>query len=881
MKLQKSSEELLETLPGVLRVEVQGREAKEVRVYLDIPKISDLGLSLGQIKASLDAANRFSKAGAIAGEQGYFDLKVPSTLTNLEEILKLPIISDGFRNVYLKDIAKVQTGFEASSSIARLEGKQTVSLNIIKNTSANVIDTVRSVKNLVESQRNSLPEELEIVYTKDDSVNVENFFNELRDNVFLATVIVFFITALFVNMRDAFLVGLAVPITFLLSLFILDYTGYTLNIVVLFALIMSVGMLVDGAIITVEYARRKLQQGLSKQQAYLDATSYMSVPIILGILTTLVVFVPLLFMPEIIGEFLRFIPITLIIVLGISAIVSLVVIPSIGILLPYFGRPKEPEDEYAFLQKPLMRSYKNIIQACVLHPWLTLAIMASSSAGIIYLYSNNNVGTIFFPQGEPLSSEIQIRARGNLSLQERQEIAIQFENILERVPALTSYITNIYFRSSSQDALQDEIGRIFLEYEHWSERPSVASINFLILQELGSIPGVEVAIKNASSGPPQGKDINIAVSGSNQQIVKKMSRLVEEYLGNQSFLSSVSSNLPLNQIEYSVKINRQRLQELGIATQEISALMQMYSNLGYEATSFIPDTATDKINIVLRAAEFRHNLESIENIRITTPFGLVPMHSVADIQATSKSGQIFRKDERPEFSIEASFDSQIAGMVLNEYKKQLAGELDALFSAREEVSWSYGGDAKTQAVIASFMGKAFAASIFLLIALLMYQFGSFRSLLVIQVAIFLAIVGVFLGLYLVQAPYGIVMSSIGIITLAGVVINHNIVLLDTFRKLRESGKSATQAAILSSCLRFRPILLTVSTTVLGLIPMVYRIGVNFIEPSISLSAPSSEMWAQLSTTIAGGLSFSALVSLLITPSLLAFRENYAFKKRQG
>ncbi|TBR42160.1 efflux RND transporter permease subunit [Marinomonas agarivorans] len=879
--LASDLQETVETIPGVLEAEISGDREELAEIVISPQQLETYNLSLSEVANVFASNNQLVAAGTLDTGAGRFSLKVPGLLKTESDIFNLPIKADGDKVVLLKDIATGQLTFKDPQSYARLNGKTSITLGVSKRVGANTINIIEATKKAVVEESQNWPKEVQYTLTQDESKEISRSLNDLFNNVVSATLLVMIVIVAFLGVRTSLLVGLAIPGAFLMGILILHLQNYTLNIVVLFALILSVGMLVDGAIVVTEYADRKLSEGASKVQAYSEAAQRMAWPITASTATTLAVFMPLLFWPDIIGEFMRYMPITIIATLSSSLIMALIVIPTIGSIIGKKGAYSAANQRTLTLTETgdltqltgVTGGYTRLLTKLIKRPWLVLISCIALLIITIFVYGKFGKGVEFFPASEPEFASLEIRARGDLSLDEKDDIVRQIESLIIGHPDLKSVISTTVAKPGNQGS-PDSIGTLSLEFIDWYERRPAEEILAEIRQRTDLVRGVVIEAKVDQGGPQSGTDIELELSSDFSNILDQTAdRIIEEF-SQRDEIVTVNDNRSLPGIEYQINIDRAQASRYGVDVSTLGNVIKLVTN-GITVTDFLPEGADDQIDVTIRYPVNNRSLEQLDNIMIPSNVGPIPISNFIDRRAMDKQGNINRVDGKKVVNINADVKD---GLVVDNVIKAIAAELEEV-GLPKEVNYRFRGNTEDQQKSSNFLASAFGVAFFIMAIILVTQFNNFFQCILILSAVIFSTMGVFIGLLAKGEPFGIVMSGVGVIALAGVVVNNNIVLIDTFNSLRAQGMMVKEAAIRTGAQRLRPVLLTTATTILGLLPMVYQLNIDLVGQAISVGAPSAQMWTQLSTAIAGGLLFATPLTLLLTPCLLVLGYRRSERKR--
>jgi multidrug efflux pump len=867
--LAEAARDALEAIPGVLEVDVGGAREEFMEVLIDPTVFQTYNLGFEEVINQIQRNNRLIAAGAIETGGGRIVLKVPGLIEDLDDVLAMPIKVRGDTVVTFGDVGVIRRTFEDPSSFARVDGQPALSLEVKKRSGANIIETVEAVRASLDEQRSDWPESVELTFLQDQSKEVRDLLSDLEANVIAAVILVMIVIVAALGLRSAILVGLAIPGAFLAGVIALWAMGYTMNIVVLFSLILVVGMLVDGAIVTTEFADRRLQEGASPREAYSEAAKRMAWPVIASTATTLSVFFPLLFWTGLVGEFMKFMPITVILTLTASLFMALIVIPVLGGLIgrrqPQSAAAKEalhaaehgdPRDIGG-----MTGAYVRLLHWAILRPGATVLLAVALLTGGFGLYAQFGRGLAFFPTVEPDAMLVEVRSRDNLSIWERDTLVRVVE---ERLIGLAG-VDAVYARSTMSAGQGDEetIGTIQLDLSEWDTRPKAEAIGEEIRAFMADIAGVDVQVRTESGGPTTGKPVSLELRASDPAV---QGAAVEQVLGIMARIggfTDVTDTRPLPGVEVEILVNREEAARFGADVSLLGQAVQLLTQ-GITVADYRPDDADGALDIRVRFPGEARSLAELSGLRVPTAAGLVPISNFVTFAPSERVGVIRRIDERRVVTIEADV---APGMLVNDQISALEAAL-AEADLPEGVTYAFGGEAEDQEEAMRFLIAAFVAAVALMLVILVIQFNSFAQAGIVMSAIVFSIAGVLLGLLVTGRPFGVVMGGIGVIALAGIVVNNNIVLIDTYNALLRAGLAPLEAALRAGAQRLRPVVLTSVTTALGLMPMVIGVNLNFATREVVYGAPSTQWWTELSAAIAGGLVVATILTLVVTPAML-------------
>ena len=867
--IARDLEEKIETIPGVLDVETSGKREELMEVLVDPLAMESYGLTQNELFNLVARNNKLVAAGALQSGQGRVPVKVPGVFESVADVLSLPVKVDGERVVHFGDIADVRRTYKDATSYARINGQPAIALEVVQRTGANIILTIERVRAVVEEEQRLWPTGVAVTYSRDSSRDIKNMLTDLQNNVISAVLLVLIVIIGILGVRNALLVGIAIPGSFLTGILLIGVGGLTINIVVLFSLIMAVGMLVDGAIVVTELADRKMAEGLDRRAAYSEAARRMAWPIIASTATTLAAFAPLVFWPGITGEFMKYLPLTLIAVLSASLLMALVFVPTLGSMIGKTGalnakaRERLAAAEIGDLNTigGFTGGYIRFLNKALSFPLLTAGAVTALLVLVFVLYGRFGHGVEFFPEVEPEFARINIAARGDLSVGEKDALVSKVERRILDMPEFES----VYARTGGggRGAREDQIGSIALQLVDWEFRRPAAEILEEVRERTADIAGVVIDTKTPRAGPGGEKPIVIELSSRDQGALTAAVARVRAVLDGMDGLEDVEDSRPLPGIEWRIGVDRAQAARFGADVTLVGNTIQLVTN-GIKIGEYRPDDAEEEIDIRVRYPLGSRNLDEIDKLRVPSDNGPIPITNFVDRTPAQKVGTIERTDMRRTMTA----SSDVAPGVLADVKvRELRDRLMEL-TPDPRVSITFRGDKEDQDEASAFLSRAMIVAVFIIAIILVTQFNSvFQGLLILTEVLF-STGGVLLGHLVMNMPFGIVMSGIGVIALAGIVVNNNIVLIDTYNNLRAHGVEYLEAVLRTCAQRLRPVLLTTITTILGLMPMVLGININLVERHLTIGGPSSQWWVQLSSSVAGGLAFATVLTLLLTPALI-------------
>ena len=953
MRLARDLQDAIEGIPEVLEVEIGGDRDELVEIIVDPESIESYGLDAASVINLLTRSNQLIAAGALDTGLGRFAVKVPGLFETVDDLLDMPIKVNQDAVVKFRDIASVRRNFRDRETLARVNGQPAVALEISKRTGENIIETVEKVRDVVAIERADWPATVTVTFSQDKSLQIKDMLRDLQNNVLSAVLLVMIAVIAALGLRSGILVAIAIPGSFLTAILVLNALGLTVNIVVLFSLILSVGMLVDGAIVVTEYADRKIREGEPLSSAYAMAAKRMAWPITASTATTLAAFAPLLFWPGLVGQFMKFLPITLVATLTASLAMALLFVPVVGarfatitrgvvlvvciagggalagtatfFLLsqvfaltpgPVVGLPtaaaaiagavmglrlglriaqraynavtKVPSAEEIAKYRAVADDgdidlsqlsggtglYVRVLSRALTAPGWILSAAVVLLVGSWALYGALGKGVEFFPDVEPEQAAIQIHARGNLSVTEKAQLVGEVERRVLELRDERGELDSVYTLAGNlqnrDDDAEDIIGTVNVEFADWQQRRGADVILADIIERSSDLAGIIVETRKEEAGPPVGKPVQVQLTSRYPELLAAEVGRVRDFIETLSGLKDIQDSRPIPGIEWELSVDRAQAAKFGADITLIGNAVKFVTN-GMKVTDFRPDDSDEEIDIVARYPIADRTIDQLDEIRIQTSEGMVPISNFVTRTAKPRTGLLKRVDTLRMMSVQADVQP---GVLPDNIARQIKAWLPTS-NIDPRVEIEFRGEDEEQRAAQDFLKKAFAVALFMMAIILVTQFNSFYSALLILSAVIMSTVGVMLGLLIIGQPFGIVMSGIGVIALAGIVVNNNIVLLDTHDRLRKQIADPMQAILLTGAQRLRPVLLTTVTTILGLMPMVLQINIDFVSREVSVGSPSTQWWVQLATAIAAGLTFSTVLTLIITPSALMARENVA------
>ena len=972
-RIAEDLQEEIEGMDAVLEAVIAGNRKEMMEVVIDPLRLEAYNVTAGELISVVRNNNQLIAAGEVDTAQGSFSVKIPSSFDEPRDIYNLPVKTNGDRVITLGDLADIRLTFEDRVGTARYNGETTVALQVVKRKGFNLIKTAAAIRALIEEAETTWPPELraavDIGSSNDQSRVVASMVSQLEGSVLTAIALVMIVVLASLGTRAALLVGFAIPTSFLLCFVLLAVMGITISNIVMFGLILAVGMLVDGAIVVVEYADKRITEGEGPMRAYVEAAKRMFWPVVSSTATTLCAFLPMLFWPGVPGQFMGMLPVTLIFVLSASLIVALVYLPVVGgvsgrmgrgfdgaaavlrarlpwilraALVPvciyamFLGAMQTVNPDYLFgldaasmgalaalpgalmfllaafaasvamgaakihrAAKKVRSGYRRtnfgfLVKLMVANPIMPLVMIFGVfffAFSVFEYFGENNRGVEFFVESEPEQAIVYVKARGNLSLPEKDRILKEAEAIVLAHPGVESVFAfagagGLNQNTSGAEKPKDTIAQIQLETIPWENRRDRPELDGnLIMKELiaalEELPGIQIEVLGIERGPASNKPVHLRLTGDNWPELLRVTQEMRNVFDQTEGLTLVEDTRPLPGIDWQIDVDVEKAGRYGADVATVGAMVQLVTR-GILLDTMRVETSDEEIEIRVRLPEKDRVLSTLDGLKLRTREGLVPLSNFITRQPVQKLAEINRIDQKRYFDIKAGV---LPGLSRSE--TDAAGvEKDILINANERiafltryleanplppgVSWEWTGDQEDEAESQAFLSKAFIAALSLMFIILLAQFNSFFNSFIVLLAVVLSTVGVLIGMLVMQQAFSIIMTGTGIVALAGIVVNNNIVLIDTYQELSRY-MPRIEAIIRTAEQRIRPVLLTTITTMAGLAPMMFGLSLDFINGGYSIDSPTALWWKQLATAVVFGLGIATVLTLLLTPSLLAAR----------
>jgi multidrug efflux pump len=872
-RIGEDLEDEIESQPGVLEVDLLGALEREIILEVDPDRLAMYGLTIEELLQLVPSQNINQSAGGLETEGIRFNVRVPAEVEDPAEIDRFPLAERNGKTIYLTDLATVRDTFKDRDTYSRLNGEPALTLAVKKRVGANIVEVAQRVRGILDEARKVLPAGLTLEVIDDRSEDIHDMVLDLENNILTGLILVLVILMVFMGVRSSLIVALAIPMSMLMSFAIIQAMGVTLNMVVLFSLILALGMLVDNAIVIVENIYRFMEMGYDRLEAAHRGAAEVAWPIIASTATTIAAFSPLLFWPGVMGDFMKYLPMTVIIVLSSSLFVAMIINP---VICSRFGKPRAARQPAAESDSRFVAAYRRLLQGGMAHPVSTLLAAFFLLASVLILYGKLGRGIELFPDTDPDQARISLRAPQGTHIEETDRTAGLIERRVDPFRTgpdgsmrIEHVVTNVGsagggFGGGTSGPHVAELTLVFPDYEDRVDNRGKpwksANVINRIREALVDVPGAEIKIEENEEGPPTGAPVTVRIIGEDMNVLKDLNRRAMDLMKDVPNLVNIQSDLEAEKPELVFLPDRRRAAMLGINTAVISNTLK--SNIfGTKVGDY--RHFNDEYDIRIRLPEDeRSRLDHITRYRVQTPAGKsVPITSLGRFEYRPGMGTIHRIDRKRAVTITADNEGRLGPDVLADVQERLR-QLDLPPGYRIE----YAGEKEEQDEASAFLFKAFALAVGLIIAILVTQFNTLSAPLIIITTVLLSTVGVFVGLLVGNLPFGIIMTGVGVISLAGVVVNNAIVLLDYTRQLQRRGKTVTEAAVEAGITRLRPVLLTAGTTILGLVPMATGVSFDFHSFEIASRSSSSQWWRSMAIAVIFGLGFATMLTLVVVPS---------------
>ena len=882
----KDLKEALEKLPTIQSADISGSRDEMLAVTIDMDRLEAYNLTAAQLFDALAKNNLVVPGGTLDTGQGSFNVEVPGLITTAADVYSLPIKTVGDTVVTFGDVAQITRTFKDATSYADVNGQPAITIAIVKKLGTNVINVVDEVKKVTAETVADWPQGVQHAFLLDQAESAKSLFNSLQAAVLTAVALVMIVCVAALGLRPALMIGMSIPISFMIAFLVTSILGMTLNMMIMFGLVLAVGVLVDDPIVVVEYAERKLQEGVPKREAFIMAARKMFVPVVSATFTTLSAFVVLLFWPGIIGKFMSYLPTIVIVVMCASLASALVFMPIIGAIIARTHVDPVAKAKADIVMYPdkfdvkkvggLTGAYVRLMSRLIHYPLVTLPV-GFLILFLIFAFAHPS-GFVPFPDSEPEQGTVNVIARGNYSPIEMRDMLREVEAKIVTVQGIKDSVMAFGGGGGGfggGGSPPDTIGSFQLQLQDWAERVPAAQIFQEIRDKVKDIPGLEVQIAAEQNGPPSGKAINLSVESGTyadlEPVVMKLRDFVENQLGD---TIDVEDGRPAPGIDWQVTIDRVAAAKYGIGVRELSPYVQLVTS-GVKLGSYRPDDSTDELDIRVRLPEAERTFDALDSLRIVTAQGLVPVSNFITRTAVPKVANLSRKNGVYSMNVAANLNPTDASgkAILADDKVQQIKKWEQEQIASGAIPAGthivYGGADQQNAETGAFIVKAFIVALALIALILLLEYNSFWQVVITISTVGMSLAGVMLGLAITQTPFSMIMTGLGIVALAGIVVKNGIVLTDTFNHYnRDDGVEPVKAMLLTISQRVRPVLLTATVTALGVIPMALNIEFDFIGREINVGGLAGTWFVALSLALVSGLFVSTALTLIMVPVMI-------------
>ena len=870
----------IEEIPGVLSAEVVGGVDREVKIDVDADRIKYYNVSMNDIAQLVGAENLNIPGGKVDVGKNSYLVRVPGEYENPEDMKNLIVKKDNVRAVYLRDVAEVTYGFADRKTFSRENGNESVTLIIKKRSGSNVIDIVDRIKEIVKDKE-LVPEGLTVSMTADQSDTIKTTVHELENGIITGVLLVFLILFFFLGIKNAVLVATSIPLSFLISFIVLNAFGVTLNMIVLFTLILVLGIIVDDAIVVIENIYRlQERESYGPHDAAVEGPREVVFPVVIATLTIISSFFPLLFYPGIVGDFMKYLPITLIVCLSSSLFVAMIISPVQAAVFVHLKKDREKSQKKKF--RPVakfleyfdakffgtaLRIYEKALRFALRRKKLTIFTTLGIFVVVFLIYGVFNYGTEFFPKTDPKQFNINITTPVGANIYQTNEITKEVEKRIPKLNDIDYIVTNVGSSNNPLDFSGDGIPNkstitiSFIDKE-FREQSSFLSED-IVRDSIKNIAGATIEVEEQQMGPPVGKPINIEISGDDFGKLGDISNEIKRTIKDIPGLADLKDDFDKAKPEIKIVVDRDKAAMYGLNTAMIGTLVRTAVN-GATASKYRVGDKEYDVTVRLNK-EQRNDIEYISNLYITNMQGVkVPLQSVAKVEFAGGIAAINRTDSKRVVTVSANAVGRLGNDVLKDVQAKLK---DMKFEPGYTIK--YTGEQEDQAETVNFLGRAFIISLLLIFFLMVIEFNSIRVPMIIMISVMLSLIGVLIGLMITHTPFGMVMTGIGVIALAGIVVRNAIVLLDFQKELVKRGLSRDEALVQAGIIRMRPIFLTASATILGILPLASGVDFDWRTLSWIIGGQNSAFWRPMGVAIIFGLAFSTFLTLIIIPSIFS------------
>lgn len=892
-RLAKAVQDEVEAIPGVLRATLVGGVEREVQVAVDPERLRLYGASLDDVLDAIRDENVSIPGGELTLKGQTLALRVPGEVEDPLAVEQFVVKVVGQRPVQVRDVATVSYGFKERSSYSRIDGRESVSLSVQKRSGSNIIELTDRLKTAVDGLRGTWPPGVEATFLADQSKDIRIMVADLENNVLTGVVLVVIVLFFTMGLRNALFVGAAIPLSMLLTFVVVQLAGMTLNMMVLFSLVLAVGMLVDNSIVVVDNIYRHMQEGKSAFEAAQIGTREVGGAVLNSTLTTIGAFVPLFFWPGIIGDFMSILPIAVCIALAASLVIAFTANPTLAAayMKPHSERTVSVDDdarvqEEAGIGGRILVFYRDSLTWALDHRGAILGGTVGLFVLVVLIFAGFNHGTELFPETDPRQIWASVETPPGTRLEQTDAIVRELERRLGDLPdirvrsaASGAGATGDEFSGGRSEGGDPTRGRVTLDLLDMEDRSQGSLVTLEeARRRVRGIPGATINVERPVEGPPVGDPLSIEVAGDDFGRLGEIAERIQREIADIPGLATLDNDFDLARPEVIVRVDRDQAARLGLSTALIARTLRTAVN-GTEASQF--REGEDEWDITVRFAPgARSSLADLQRLVVVNEDGeQIPLETVARVETGAALQSIQHKDRRRVVTIAGKVTTpERAQPVRAEAEKRIQaipGLLPPGYSVR------FAGQSQDEEESTAFLSKAFLYALILVLLLIVGQFNSYAVPFIIMMSVVMSLIGVLLGLVVTGTPFGIIMTGIGVISLAGVVVNNAIVLLDYAEQLRSRGLARRTLILVTGMRRLRPVLLTAITTILGLVPTVVGWGFDFRGFHFQASGESSSWWRPMGVAVMFGLAFATFLTLILVPVLYDLLLQWRERRSRG
>ena len=879
-ELTRRAEELqdaLEALGDVREVKLSGSRKEQLEVRIDLLRLEAYGLTASQLLDALSRNNMVVPGGTLNTGQGSFNIEVPGLISNAQDVYDLPIKTDGNTVVTFGDVATITRNLADATEYTQVNGSPAQILGVSKKLGTNIIDVSNQVRATTEELAKSWPSGVSYSVFLDQADTTTSLFRSLEAAVLTAVALVLITCIATLGLRPALMIGLSIPLSFMMAFLVAEMLGMTINMMVMFGLVIAVGVLVDDPVVVVEYAERKLQEGVPKREAFIMAMRKMFVPVVGATATTLGAFIPLLFWPGIIGKFMSYLPMIVIIVMIASFISALIFMPVIGSVIASTHVDEKEKAKADIVMYPdkfdpkkvtgLTGFYVRTMERLISWPLPTLAVGFGIIVAIFVTYATNPTGSEAFPASEPEYATVAVVGQGNYSPEEIRDMLIEVEDQILQVNGIQDVIMQFGTTGAFGTMPPDTIGNFQLQLVNWNHRVPAEKIFADIRNRVDNIAGLDIQVLAAENGPPAGKDLNMRVESKNYDELVPVVAAIRDHLSTWPEVVDAEDGRPSPGIDWQITVDRAEAGKYGIGVRELVPYVQLITN-GVKLGTYRDGETGDELDIRVRLPKDERTFDALDSMRIATQNGMIPVSNFIDRQAVPKVANIERRNQVYVMNVAAGLTNLPEGV----YAADKVAELQKWIGEQnfpESVNVAFGGAEEQMGDANAFIVQAMGMAMALIFFILLLEYNSFYQVMVTLSTVIMSVAGVLLGMLVTGMSFSAIMTGLGIVALAGIVVKNGIVLIDTYNDYnRHQHVEPVKAMLLTVSQRVRPVLLTAFLTALGVIPMWANVEFDFIRREIVVGGLAGSWFIHLSAALVSGLFFSTLLTLVMVPVMI-------------